>query len=102
MVDQIMALSHLVFGSGSFLAEVATGLGIAYGGISIGMGIASAGGGVGIGHIGSGACQAIARQPEANKQIFNYMILTAALVEGFTFFAIILALLAPKLVPGLK
>lgn len=103
MIDQVIGLSQLAVSHigtlAAILGAVSTGAGIAYAGISLGMGLASAGGAVGIGHIGNGACQAVARQPEASGKIFTFMIVTAALVEGFTFFAIILALLSPSLVP---
>jgi len=100
MLDQVIGLAQWALGSTPVLGVIATGAGIAAGGISIGMGVASAGGGIGIGHIGDGACQAIARQPEARGQIFTFMIVTAALVEGFTFFSIILALMAPRMLPS--
>ena len=44
----------------------------------------------GIGNIGGRACEAIARQPEAGGRIGTNMIISAALIEGFTFFAIVI------------
>jgi F-type H+-transporting ATPase subunit c len=67
----------------------ATGYGIA----AIGAGFAALGAGVGIGQIGKGAVEAIARQPEATNDIRANMILTAALVEGAAFFAMVIGLL---------
>ena len=55
------------------------------------MGIAVLGGGTGIGQIGGQAVEGIARQPEAGGRIGTNMIIAAALIEGFTFTAIILA-----------
>lgn len=66
---------------------VAIGLG------AIGGGLALVGGGIGIGLIGGGAVQAVARQPEAGGQIFQTMIIAAALIEGATLFAVVVALL---------
>ncbi|MFP4041843.1 MAG: ATP synthase F0 subunit C [Bacteroidales bacterium] len=43
----------------------------------------------GIGKIGSGAMEAIARQPEAAGDIRSSMIVSAALIEGVSFFAIV-------------
>ena len=43
----------------------------------------------GIGHIGGNACESTARQPEASGKVFLAMLISAALIEGFTFFAII-------------
>ena len=61
---------------------------------AIGAGIAAVGGGRGIGMIGGNAVEAIARQPEASGDIFKNAIITAALIEGFTFFAMVICMLA--------
>lgn len=58
---------------------------------AIGMGLAVIGGALGIGMIGAKAMEAIARQPEAVGDIRSNMILLAALVEGATLIALILA-----------
>jgi F-type H+-transporting ATPase subunit c len=42
----------------------------------------------GLATIGGKAVEAIARQPEAGGRIFLSMIIAAAMVEGFTFFAL--------------
>lgn len=68
-------------------ADVGQGLG------AVGAGLAVVGGGVGIGLIGKGAVESIARQPEVSGQIATNMILTAALVEGATLFAVVVGLL---------
>jgi F-type H+-transporting ATPase subunit c len=67
--------------------------GLALIGVGIGVGFAGVGGGLGIGAIGGRACEAIARQPEAGGRIFNAMIISAALIEGFTFFAMVVCFL---------
>ena len=69
------------------------GLGTGYGIAALGAGFAALGAGVGIGQIGKGAVEAIARQPEAINDIRANMILTAALVEGAAFFAMVVGLL---------
>ena len=78
-------------------AEQATTLigdtGLALAGIGIGVGLIVAGAGRGIGNIGGHAVDAIARQPEAGGRIGTNMIIAAALIEGFTFFALIIAIL---------
>ena len=71
------------------LLDLGTGYGIA----ALGAGMAALGAGVGIGQIGKGAVEAIARQPEAMNDIRANMILTAALVEGAAFFAMVVGLL---------
>lgn len=60
---------------------------------ALGAGVAVIGGGLGIGLIGKGAVESIARQPEAAGPIGTNMILTAALVEGATLFAVVVGLL---------
>jgi F-type H+-transporting ATPase subunit c len=70
-------------------AAVTTGQGLA----AVGAGLAVIGGGIGIGLIGKGAVESIARQPEAAGPIGTNMILTAALVEGATLFAVVVGLL---------
>ena len=52
------------------------------------------GAGIGIGMIGGKAVEAVARQPEAQSRIFSTMIIAAALIEGVTFFALLIAFLA--------
>jgi F-type H+-transporting ATPase subunit c len=44
----------------------------------------------GLATIGSKAVEAIARQPEAGGRIFLAMIIAAAMVEGFTFFSLLI------------
>jgi F-type H+-transporting ATPase subunit c len=63
-------------------------------GASIGGGLAVIGAGIGIGFIGGKAAEATARQPEAGQRIFSNMIIAAALVEGVTFFALVVCFLA--------
>jgi|SRR5687768_10776711 len=63
-------------------------------GVGVGLGLIIIGAGKGIGMIGSHAVDAIARQPEAGGRIFTSMIISAALIEGATLFAIVVALLA--------
>jgi F-type H+-transporting ATPase subunit c len=63
-------------------------------GACIGAGLVVIGGAKGIGAIGSHAVEAIARQPEAGGRIFTTMIISAALIEGISLFAILVTLLA--------
>ena len=51
------------------------------------------GAGFGIGWIGGKAVESVARQPEAANRIFTTMIVSAALIEGVTFFALVLCAL---------
>lgn len=63
---------------------------------AIGAGLAVIGAGMGIGRIGGSAVEAIARQPEAGGQIFNSMIITAALIEGAALFAVVIGFMAAR------
>jgi F-type H+-transporting ATPase subunit c len=49
---------------------------------------------IGVGMIGGKAVESIARQPEAGGRIFMSMIIAAALIEGVTFFALLICFLA--------
>ena len=59
----------------------------------IGAGLALIGAGLGIGRIGAASVESIARQPEVAGQINTAMIISAALIEGVTFFALIVCML---------
>ena len=74
--------------------ELISSTGLAILGAAIGTGLVVIGGAKGIGSIGSDAVQSIARQPEAGSRIFTTMIVSAALIEGFTFFALVVILMA--------
>ena len=58
-------------------------------GAGIAAGAATIGGAYGIGRLATGAMEGTARQPEAGGTIRVSMIIAAALIEGFTFAAII-------------
>lgn len=61
---------------------------------AIGAGIAVMGGAAGIARIGGSAVESMARQPEASGQISTAMIITAAMIEGATLFAVLGGFLA--------
>jgi len=78
----------------SILLQAATDMApIAKMGAGLGAGIAAIGAGMGIGNIGKSALESIARQPEAVGDIRSNMIISAALIEGVAFFAIVVCLL---------
>ena len=60
----------------------------------VGAGLVIMGAAAGIGRIGGSAVESMARQPEVAGQVFTPMIITAALIEGATFFALIVILIA--------
>jgi F-type H+-transporting ATPase subunit c len=61
---------------------------------AIGAGLAIIGGAAGVGKIGGAAVESMARQPEAAGQISTAMIITAAMVEGATLFAVVVGMMA--------
>jgi F-type H+-transporting ATPase subunit c len=65
-------------------------------GAGIGAGIGAAfcivGAGYGFGRIGSAALESMARQPEVKGQVQTAMIIIAALLEGATFFALLICI----------
>lgn len=67
--------------------------GIGAAGIAIGAGIVVAGGAKGIGNLAASALEGMARQPEVAGRIQTAMIIAAALIEGFTFFGLVICLL---------
>jgi F-type H+-transporting ATPase subunit c len=66
------------------LAKVAAGFGAALSAFAASFGI---------GRIGSAAMEAIARQPEAAGDVRSSMIVAAALIEGVSFFGVVVCLL---------
>jgi F-type H+-transporting ATPase subunit c len=60
----------------------------------LGAGLTLIGAGIGFGKIGAAALESMARQPEIQNKIQTGMIVIAALLEGATFFALIVCILA--------
>ncbi len=77
----------------SIILQAMANMAIAKAGAGLGAGIAAIGAGIGIGRIGGSAMEGIARQPEAVGDIRSNMIVSAALIEGVAFFAIVICLL---------
>ena len=59
----------------------------------MGVGLAIIGAGLGFGKIGMSALESMARQPEVAGDIRGAMIVIAALLEGATFFGLLICLL---------
>jgi F-type H+-transporting ATPase subunit c len=55
-----------------------------------GAGLIAIGAGYGIGRLAGSALESMARQPEVAGSIQTAMIIAAALIEGFTFFALVI------------
>jgi F-type H+-transporting ATPase subunit c len=74
-------------------ATFLTNSGAAWLGGAIGAGLAIIGGAAGIGRIGGSAVESMARQPGAAAQISTAMIITAAMIEGATLFAVVVGMM---------
>lgn len=86
--ETAMAIPDSEEGRAAFIdSSVGKGLGTL--GLGIGLGLLVYGAAMGIGNIGGRAAESIARQPEAGGRIFTTMIISAALIEGATLFAIV-------------
>ncbi len=57
-------------------------------GATLGVGLTVIGAAAGIGKLASSALESMARQPEVAGNIQTAMIIAAALIEGFTFYAL--------------
>jgi F-type H+-transporting ATPase subunit c len=62
-------------------------------GAGIGAGLTIIGAGFGFGKIGAAALEGMARQPEVAGQLQTGMIVVAALLEGATFFALVVLII---------
>jgi F-type H+-transporting ATPase subunit c len=71
---------------------IGSGFSIYLGG-AFGAGLVLIGAALGIGKIGASAVEGMSRQPEAAGSIQTAMIIAAALIEGATFFALIVCML---------
>ena len=63
-------------------------------GAGVGAGLIIIGAGLGFGRIGASALESMARQPETAGRVQTAMIIIAALLEGATFFALIICIIA--------
>ncbi|GIW83062.1 MAG: hypothetical protein KatS3mg105_4869 [Gemmatales bacterium] len=73
-------------------ANVATFYGAAVG-AGLGAGLTIFGAALGFGKIGAAALESIARQPETAGRVQTAMLIIAALLEGATFFSLIVCIL---------
>ena len=96
--------AFVVAGGIAFAADAETAIAQArhWGYIAAGIaaGLATIGGAYGIGKLATAAMDGTARQPEAGGMIRVSMIIAAALIEGFTFFAMIIAIIMASAAPN--
>src|SRR5229473_192830 len=96
-VLQMICLALGVFLVMAAPALAQTGETHVFSGGAIGAGLGAAltlvGAGYGLGRIGSAALESMARQPEVAPRIMTAMIIIAAMLEGATFFALIICII---------
>src|SRR6266403_5807299 len=100
MNEKIIRLACVSFGvlllMASPLLAIDQGASAFYGnamGTGIGCALTLIGAGIGFGKIGSAALESMARQPEVAGQVSASMITIAALLEGATFFSLIVCII---------
>jgi F-type H+-transporting ATPase subunit c len=86
MVGALMAVATPAMAQDAPAAKI-------FAGAAVGAGLTLLGAGFGIGKIGSSAVESMARQPEVAGNIQTAMIIAAALIEGATFFALIVCII---------
>jgi len=67
-----------------------------FAGAAAGCGLIVIGAGLGIGKIGAAAVESMARQPEVAGNVQTAMIISAALIEGVTFFGLVVCMFFVK------
>ena len=91
----LVMVALLVLATPAFAADVPTS--VTFSGAAIGAGVGAGvvliGAGWGFGRIGAAALESMARQPEIAGRIQTAMIVIAALLEGATFFALIVCII---------
>lgn len=93
VIVAVLAMPSLAFAQGADRTLFPSN-GLGWLGGAIGAGLAIMGGAAGIGRIGGSAVESMARQPAAAGQISTAMIITAAMIEGATLFAVVVGLMA--------
>lgn len=88
----LVVLAALVCASPALAQGTGSTTNILYG-APIGCGLVLIGAAFGFGKIGAAALESMARQPEAAGKIQPAMIIIAALLEGATFFALLVCLI---------
>ena len=92
----LMALFVLAMAVSPVLAQAGGGISVLSGspvGRGFGAALTIVGAGLGFGKIGAAALESMARQPEIAGKIQTAMIVIAALLEGATFFALLICIL---------
>lgn len=92
-----LAVVVMLIGGSPLLAADTAGASAAFYGNAIaagvGAGLTVIGAGLGFGRIGAAALESMARQPEVGGQVGTNMLIIAALLEGATFFSLIVCII---------
>lgn len=92
-----MAVGILLFGVSPLMAADTAGASSPFYGNAFAAGIGAAitilGAGIGFGRIGAAALESMSRQPEVAGQVGTNMLIIAALLEGATFFSLIVCII---------
>jgi F-type H+-transporting ATPase subunit c len=91
-IVQLVPMVIAIVAAVSLTAAAATGEGGIHFSGAFGAALTIVGAGYGIGKIGVAAVESMARQPEVATNIQTAMIIAAALIEGVTFFALIVCM----------
>ena len=89
----VVVMVLLVLASPVLAADTANGSTVLSGaamGAGLGAALTLVGAGIGFGKIGAAALESMARQPEVAGRVQTAMIIIAALLEGATFFALLI------------
>jgi F-type H+-transporting ATPase subunit c len=98
-VNKLVRISSMGFAivlglaSTALAQEPAPAASLILAGGAVGVGLTVMGAAFGIGRLAASAVESMARQPEVASSIQTAMIIAAALIEGFTFFALVICML---------
>lgn len=95
-IGLVLLVLGVLLVSGSPLLAADPGPGTFYGtavGCGLGCALTLVGAGIGFGRIGAAALESMARQPEVANEVGRNMITIAALLEGATFFSLIVCII---------
>jgi F-type H+-transporting ATPase subunit c len=94
MKSAVLAAGMLLFTSGAVFAQGTEPVAGPFSDLkAIGAGLVIVGAALGIGGLAKSSVESMARQPEIAGSVQTAMIISAALIEGVTFFALIIILL---------
>ncbi|MBX3443043.1 MAG: ATP synthase F0 subunit C [Planctomyces sp.] len=88
MIRTLVIVAGVVLIATPVMAQEAGGRSLIEFSGALGAGLVVIGAAMGIGKLAAAAFESMARQPEVQGRLFISLIIAAALIEGFTFFAV--------------